>query len=264
MNAKINAGIDKLIWQGKKGSEFNFSAGFDGLLKLIESDIDTLKLNASIGSLAIQGISIASNGVVTVASTATLKTGDYVTITGANANTRVGGIGINGQSFRITVVNASTFQLNAKTTGTATATAGTVHMLNAGNVIEVLTAIYNACPDKVKHADDFFLAIPMHIADAYRLNLAANSTGLGAYFTGEKPLNFLGKALIEMPYFNHNTIVAVRKSNLFFGTDLLSDFNSVQVVDMRASTADQKVRYRSNFAVDVNFAFGGEIVVYRP
>jgi hypothetical protein len=104
----------------------------------------------------------------------------------------------------------------------------------------------------------------MHIADAYRLAQSSVATGAGSWFSTDKGLNFLGKPLAEMPYFRPNTVVATLKSNLYFGTDLLSDMNQVQVVDMRASTADQKVRYRSAFSSDVNYAFAEQIMMYRP
>lgn len=264
MQTKINLGVEKLIWQGKTGGEFTFSSAYPGLLSLINASSDSRKLSAVVGQLAIQGISIASNAVVTVASTATLNTGDRVTIVGANAATLVGGSPINGQSFTITVLNATTFTLGATTTGTATGAAGNVQFINATNVVEVLTAIYNNTPDEVKHQPDFVLFVPMHVADAYRVRQASVANGAGTYFSTDKQLNFLGKTMQEMPCFNTNTIVGARTSNLFFGTDLEADFNQIQVVDMRQSTADQKVRYRANFASDVNMAYPQEVVIYRP
>lgn len=264
MQAKINLGVEKLIWQGKTGGEFTFSSAYPGLLSLINASTDTAKITAVVGQLAIQGITIASNAVVTVSSTATLNTGDRVTIVGANAATLVGGSPINGQSFTITVLNGTTFSLGATTTGTATGAAGNVQFINASNVVEVLTAIYNNTPDAVKHQPDFVLFVPMHVADAYRVRQATVANGAGTYFSTDKQLNFLGKNMQEMPCFNTNTIVGARTSNLYFGTDLEADFNQIQVVDMRQSTADQKVRYRANFASDVNMAYPQEVVIYRP
>ena len=98
----------------------------------------------------------------------------------------------------------------------------------------------------------------------HRLAQAAVANGSGTYFSTDKPLNFLGFPLVELPWFNANTLVATHSNNLFFGTDLLADFNTLQIVDMRATTADQKVRYRANFSADVNYGFGREVVLYRP
>ncbi len=264
MQDKISIGIEKLIWQGKVSADFTFTAAFPGLLALMEADAEVAKQKTSIGELAISGISIANPGVVTVASTATLKTGDKVTIVGANAATLVGGAAISGQTFSITVLSDTTFSLGVATTGTATGAAGKVQFVNQSNVIAVLSSLFNAVPDAVKHSPDFKIFVPMHIADAYRLAQAAVANGSGTYFSTDKPLNFLGFPLVELPWFNANTLVATHSNNLFFGTDLLADFNTLQIVDMRATTADQKVRYRANFSADVNYGFGREVVLYRP
>lgn len=264
MQTKIAIGLEKLIWQGKVGSEFSFTSAYPGLLSVINSNSDSQKMAATVGQLAISGISIATNAVVTVASTSTLNTGDKVTITGANAATLVNGSPISGQSFTITVVNATTFTLNAATTGTATGAAGFVQFVNASNVVEVLTAVYNNVPDAVKHQPDFRLYVPHHVADAYRVRQSSVANGAGTFFREDLGLNFLGKTMEPMPYFNTNHILAARTSNLYFGTDLEADFNQVQVVDMRSTTADQKVRYRANFASDVNVAYPQEVLLYRP
>ena len=264
MQDKIAIGIEKLIWQGKVSADFTFTAAFPGLLALMEADAEVAKQKTSIGELAISGISIANPGVVTVASTATLKTGDKVTIVGANAATLVGGVAISGQSFSITVLSDTTFSLGVATTGTATGAAGKVQFVNQSNVIAVLSSLFNNVPDAVKHSPDFKIFVPTHIADAYRLAQAAVANGNGTYFSTDKPLNFLGFPLVELPWFNTNTLVATHGNNLFFGTDLLADFNTLQIVDMRATTADQKVRYRANFSADVNYGFGREVVLYRP
>jgi len=264
MQTKIALGIEKLIWQGKTGAEFTFTGNFPGLLSLLEADSAVAKMKSNVGELAIAGITIAANAVVTVASTATLKTGDRVTIIGANAATLVGGVAISGQTFTITVINDTTFSLGATTTGTATGAAGKVQFINQSNVIAVLSAIFNSIPDAVKHSPEFKLFVPLHVANAYRLAQAAVATGSGPYFTTDKALNFLGYPMVELPWFNANTIVATHSANLFFGTNLLADFNTVQIVDMRATTADQKIRYRANFNADVNYAFGEEVVVCRP
>lgn len=264
MRQKINLGVEKLIWQGKKGTEFAFTDDFDGLVTLAAADANTKKLSATLGQLAITGISIANPGVVTVASTANLQTGDRVTITDANAATLVNGAAISGQTFTITVLSGTTFHIGVATTGTATANAGFVRYVNQSNVVEVLTQVYLAVPDAVKSQADFQLLVPTHVADAYRLKQSSVATGSGPYFTQDKALNFLGKTLIELPALEANTLMATRASNLFFGTDLVSDHNEVQVVDMRQTTADQKVRYRANFNASVNFGYADEVVLYRP
>lgn len=264
MEQKIALGIEKLMWRGKTGAEFTFTGNFSGFAALAEADSQTRKLAANVQQIAITGISIANPAVVTVASTAGLSTGSRVTIVGANAATLSGGVAVNGQSFTITVLNATTFSLNAATSGTATANAGFVQFINETNVVEVLTVLYKSVPDAVKARPDFKMFVPIHVADAYRLRQAQEANGAGSFFTGNKELNFLGKPIEEMPHLPNNTLLATYSNNLFFGTDLLSDFNEVQVVDMRQTTADQKIRYRAQFSAAAQIGFAEEVCLYRP
>lgn len=264
MRSKINAGIEKLIWLGKTGSEFAFSGSYPGLLALMEADntVRKMALPAS-ASQSITGITVAANAVVSVSSTANLRTGDRVSIQGVSNALLANGAPISGQSFTITVINGTSFSLNATTTGTAQGAGGTAQFVNRSNVIEVLTTLYNSLPDTLKHHPDFKLFVPMHVADAYRLVQAEVATGAGAWFATERALNFLGKPLVALPWFRANHLAATLSTNLFFGTDLLADFNAIQVVDLRNSTADQKVRFRAAFSSDVNYAFGEQIVLCR-
>jgi len=64
-------------------------------------------------------ITLANPGVATVASTADLETGMVIKITANTGATLVGGNTIVGQSFVITVINATTFSIGAQTTGAA-------------------------------------------------------------------------------------------------------------------------------------------------
>ena len=66
MQTKIGIGIEKLIWQGKVGSEFTFTAAYPGLLSLINASSASLKMAATVGQLAIQGISIATNVMIEI------------------------------------------------------------------------------------------------------------------------------------------------------------------------------------------------------
>lgn len=64
-------------------------------------------------------ITLANPGVATVASTASLTTGQTITITANTGATLVGGLTIVGQTFTITVINGTTFSIGAQTTGAA-------------------------------------------------------------------------------------------------------------------------------------------------
>ena len=55
-------------------------------------------------------------------------------------------------------------------------------------------------------------------------------------------------------------VVAAQKSNLFFGTALLSDRNEVKVLDMADLDGSQNVRIIMRYTAGVAFGFGPDIV----
>ena len=79
---------------------------------------------------------------------------------------------------------------------------------------------------------------------------------------GEKPFNFQGIEIVVCPGMAANKIVAAQKSNLHFGTGLLSDYNEVRVIDMAPIDASQNYRVAMRFTSGVNFGIGQDIVYY--
>jgi len=57
-------------------------------------------------------------------------------------------------------------------------------------------------------------------------------------------------------------MVAAQKSNLFFGTALLSDKNEVRVLDMADLDGSQNVRMIMRYTAGVQYGIGSDIVLY--
>jgi hypothetical protein len=57
-------------------------------------------------------------------------------------------------------------------------------------------------------------------------------------------------------------IVAAQKSNLFFGTGLLSDHNEVRVLDMANLDGSQNYRVIMRYTAGTQFGIGNDIVYY--
>lgn len=267
--AKINIMNERLYWLGKanagyKNSTVSFAAAYPGLLPRMESSSDTFKLKANIGELALTGITTATPGVVTVASTATLQTGDQVTLVGTNGNQQYGGVTIEGKTFTITVLSGTTFSLGVQITGSTAATSGKVQFINTSNCLAVLTSIYSQILDELRDVDDRKLMVGLNVMRAYAFAQAAVANGAGSYFIGKKEMDFLGEILTPMNHWQGNTIVYARSSNLFLGVDLLSDESNVEAVNMRDKTLDQTIRFKASMKSDTNFKFGSEILMFRP
>ena len=57
-------------------------------------------------------------------------------------------------------------------------------------------------------------------------------------------------------------MVAAEKSNLFFGTGLLSDSQEVKVIDMADLDGSQNVRIVMRYTAGIQHAIGSDIVLY--
>lgn len=138
------------------------------------------------------------------------------------------------------------------------------------NVLSVLDGIVSSIPDTVYGKQDLVIYVPTNVAKAYQQATAgatsATSYGANGYqnqFTiGEKPYNFNGIDLVLCPGLTSSKIVAAQKSNLFFGTGLLNNFNEVRVLDMANIDGSQNYRIIMRFTSGVQFGIGQDIVYY--
>lgn len=267
---KIGIMNEQLYINGKAGvtaGTVSFAAAYPGLLQRLRAGTDVNKATTeSIGgtSMALTGITTANPGVVTVASTANLKSGDRVTITDADGNQQVGGVTINEQSFVITVLNATTFSLNKAVTGVTPATTGSVVFVNQTNAIALLSYIYSNIPDLALDNPDTKIWIPTALQKAYAFAQATVANGAGSYFIGKKELDFLGMALTPVRNMPANTILVAPSTNIFLGFDDSGDETNIRVTDMSKSTGDDLFRYKGSMKTDINYVRGEEILLISP
>ena len=262
--------IDASIWRGSVAagqlSKITVSASSNvvsGLIPLMEAGSDVNKLDAKVGvgSLVVSGMSKASPAVLTVSSTANLSNGDVITLSGL---TGTGFVDQNGKSFAIIVINATTFSIALDSSGFGTF-GGIVEasFINSSNALAVLTQVYNGLSESVEDDADFYFFGNKGLGKAYSLAQATAANGAGSYYIGAKELDFLGQRMAILPFLPSNTIVAANVSNLHFGTALDAEWNNVAILPQFEATGDRTVRYRCDYAFDVNYTNGEDIVLYR-
>ena len=61
-----------------------------------------------------------------------------------------------------------------------------------------------------------------------------------------------------------NYLIAAQKSNLYFGTGLLSDYNEVRVLDMANIDGSQNYRVVMRYTAATQFGVGQDIVIAIP
>jgi len=150
-------------------------------------------------------------------------------------------------------------QLLVTGSGVVDLTAAT--QVTSSNVIAELPRVVNAIPNTVYGKEDLYIYVPTNVVKAYQVALGNANYQFNA-FTGFAPLNFQGINLAWCPGMPSNTMVAAQKSNLFFGTALLSDKNEVRVLDMADLDGSQNVRMIMRYTAGVQYGIGSDIVLY--
>jgi hypothetical protein len=134
--------------------------------------------------------------------------------------------------------------------------------ITVSNVIAELTKVYNAIPEQIILEDDLRLFISPAVHRAYRQALAAASSE--AYFMQNySELHFLDIRISVAPGISTNKMVAARKSNLLLLTDLMSDFEDIQVLPQKNITGVPVVRMVGEFKFGVGYIYGSEVVFYN-
>jgi hypothetical protein len=138
--------------------------------------------------------------------------------------------------------------------------------VTSANVLDKLNSVVNTIPDTVYGKPDVLLYVSTDVAKAYQQALAGGAIGANGWNNqmnvGEKPFNFNGIEIVWCPGMSSSKIVAAQKSNLFFGTGLLSDYNEVKVLDMANIDGSQNYRIVMRYTAGVEFGIGQDIVYY--
>ena len=142
----------------------------------------------------------------------------------------------------------------------------------AANIITELGKIADAIPTTVYGSEDMTIYLPSNMYRNYIRALGGfGASGLGAagtnnqgtqWYNGGAGLQFDGIQIALAPGLSDNDAVAAQKSNLFFGTGLLSDQNEVKVIDMADLDGSQNVRIVMRFTAGIQHGIGGDIVLY--
>ena len=142
----------------------------------------------------------------------------------------------------------------------------------AANIITELGKIADAIPSTVYGSEDMTIYLPSNMYRNYVRALGGfGASGLGAagtdnkgtqWYNGGAGLQFDGIQIALATGLSDNDAVAAQKSNLFFGTGLMSDQNEVKVIDMADLDGSQNVRVVMRFTAGIQHGIGDEVVLY--
>ena len=133
--------------------------------------------------------------------------------------------------------------------------------LNAGNIIAQIGRVRDAIPNAVYGQDD--LCIFMGTA-AFKFYISAQAAlgYLNQYHAGVTDANFEGIPIKWCPGMSADKMVAGRKSNMFFATDLEGDLTEVKLLDQTMVDGSDNVNLVMKFNAGVGYSTGADIVLY--
>jgi len=138
--------------------------------------------------------------------------------------------------------------------------------ITSANVLDVLNSVVNSIPNTVYGKEDLLLYVPTNVGKAYQQALAGGAVGANGWNNqmnvGDKPFNFNGIEIVMCPGMSDSKVVAAQKSNLFFGTGLLSDYNEVKVLDMSDIDGSQNFRIIMRYTAGTQVGILGDVVYY--
>lgn len=143
--------------------------------------------------------------------------------------------------------------------------------VSANTIITELGKIADAIPAALYTKDDLYIYVSQSMARAYiralggfgASGLGANGTNsMGTQWYNNGSLTFDGIKIFVADGLASTKAIAAQKSNLYFGTGLISDFTEVKVIDMADIDGSQNVRIVMRMTAGVQYGFASDIVTY--
>ena len=182
-----------------------------------------------------------------------------------NENNIWGGVNGNAGEFDgFTVLMAADSDVNDAANDSATA-------FTSSNIVSLLENVVDALPSAVYGKEDVKIYVPTIAFQSYIRHLggyAANGVGAqgidnrgSLWYDRGSALSFDGIEVVLAPGMPSDHIVAGQKSNLYFGTGLLSDHNEVKLLDMADLDGSQNVRVVMRFTAGVQYGIGSDLAL---
>lgn len=137
--------------------------------------------------------------------------------------------------------------------------AGTAY--TAANILNNLQDLTAAIPAAVYVKEDLHIYMS---PKSFRLYISkVSSMGYINAYSMNKDYDavFEGVKIAVCPGMRNDTMVAAQKSNLFFGTDLLSDATRITILDMAALDGSDNMRLVARYSAGVKQGIGADIVL---
>jgi hypothetical protein len=141
----------------------------------------------------------------------------------------------------------------------------TPEAITSANVIEEMNRLVLTLPTRVRRATEKpVIAVSSNVAEAFRTAILGLGGGSYLYQGETVKMTWQGQYdIVECPGMSDDTMAMYQKSNLWFGTNLLDQWNNVAVLDMYQYDLSDNVRFAASFFAGVQYGFGNEIAFYQ-
>jgi len=144
-------------------------------------------------------------------------------------------------------------------------TVDTPEAITTANVIEEMNRLVLTLPVRVRRATEKpIIAVSSNVAEAFRTAILGLGGGSYLYQGETVKMTWQGQYdIIECPGMSDDTMAFYQKSNLWFGTNTLDQWNTVAVLDMADRDLSRNVRFHTSFFAGAQYGFGDEIAFYQ-
>lgn len=144
---------------------------------------------------------------------------------------------------------------------TGGAVTGATSATTVANVVTLLNKAYALVPACVlsKPKNELVIFVSHKTLAMYEMNLATQ--GIRTSIEAGVPTLYGIELHAVSGFADDDMIVIGERANFYVGTDLMSDFNAINILDMRQTTGDEAIRFILKAKLDVAVAFPGEVVI---
>lgn len=128
------------------------------------------------------------------------------------------------------------------------------------NALDHMSTMYEAIPETILDKEDLIFVVGSDVARALKLN-AIDTTQPQITINQGLDMVYMGIPIIVVPGMKANSVLVGRKSNFLMLTDLASDLEDVDIVNLYKSTGVPKIRLTGRFKFLADYLIPEEIVV---
>ena len=133
--------------------------------------------------------------------------------------------------------------------------------ITSSNVEVEVGKFLDAIPDELFGSDGFVYGVSTDVIRALKRAYGTQARANGTFLSPSE-FDFEGTVLTEIKGLPASHMIAYNPAQVFFGTGLLSDMNEIKIKDMDESDLSGQIRFKLVMTGGVQYAFGGEIILY--